>query len=80
MTRSCASLRDRVRSNEKLLGGATRGCLFAPYLKAHFNFSIVEYEKPVPVAMMITNPYVAHALFANRREPTPLDDEPTLLD
>ena len=28
----------------------------------------------------ITNPYVAHALFANRREPTPLDDEPTLLD
>ena len=40
----------------------------------------VEYEKPVPVAMMITNPYVAHALFANRREPAPLDDEPTLLD
>ena len=50
-----------------------------PYLKAHFNLT-VEYEKPVPVAMMITNPYVAHALFANRREPAPLDDEPTLLD
>ena len=33
-------------------------CLPPPYLKAHFNFSIVEYEKPVPVVMMITNPYV----------------------
>ena len=70
--------RRRCRRRRRCTPG--HGLVPAPPLigEAHFNLT-VEYEKPVPVAMMITNPYVAHALFANRREPAPLDDEPTLL-